>query len=60
MKRYDPNVPEDLKYITENGAIWSTPYAQKGIDAIRSGAVKLADCKGMPANIRAIVTRPHG
>lgn len=60
LKKYNPDVPEDLKFLTESGAIWMTPYAQKGIDAIRAGTIKLADCKEVPANIKAILTRPHG
>ena len=60
LKRYNPDVPEDLKFLTESGAIWQTAYAQKAVDAIRAGTIKLADCKDVPANIKAIVTRPHG
>lgn len=56
---YNPDVPEDLKFLTESGAIWMTPYAQKGIDAIRSGAVKLADCKDVPAKFAAVLALPE-
>lgn len=52
---FNVDKPEDLKRVTENGLIWNTPYVQKGLDAITSGAVKLADCKNMPADIRQLV-----
>ena len=57
MRRYDPNVPEDLKFVTENGAIWQTPYAQLALDAIRAGTIKVEDLKNVPPNIQAILDR---
>lgn len=51
--RYNVDDPDDLKVVTISGLIWRTPYAQRAVDAIRSGLVSLADCKDMPAIIRA-------
>lgn len=53
VRRYNVDDPEDLRVLTESGAIWRTPYAQRAVDAIRSGAIDLAKCKDVPANIAA-------
>lgn len=55
-RHFDLADPADLKLLVENGVIWKTKYVQLGLDALQSGAVKLSDCKNMPANIRDIVS----
>lgn len=59
-RRYNPDVPADLKWLTENGAIWQTAYAQLALNAIRAGTIKVEDLKDVPPNIQAILDRPRG
>lgn len=55
--RFNIDDPEDLIAATKSGLVWLAPkYAQRGVDAIQSGKVALADCKKMPANIRALLS----
>lgn len=55
--RYSVDDPDDLRVLTESGVIWKSPYAQKAIDAIRSGAIDLAKCKNVPPQVASALGR---
>lgn len=53
--RFDVDDAGDLARLTRDGLIWRTPYIEQGIEAVRSGVVRLDECRDLPDHIRAIL-----